>query len=135
MLASCGGYHYKVQEKKSTSFCAVMLKALVLTESVEILLKQGKTREDSARWFTWDRAHSRTVVILSCPGWKHMPTLPIGWGSVTEVGKGSFPPSLQAFPLIVPFGCVCWADTKESGPSFVSFTCIHVRENQDVYQE
>jgi hypothetical protein len=49
MLASCGGYHYKVQEKKSTSFCAVMLKALVLIESVEILLmKQGKTREDSA---------------------------------------------------------------------------------------
>jgi hypothetical protein len=65
-----------------------------------------------------------------------MPTLPIGWGSITEVGKGSCPPSpasrAQTFPLIVPLGCVGQAPRKESGPPFVSFTWIHVRENLDV---
>lgn len=36
---------------------------------------------------TWDRAHSRTEIILSCSGWKHIPTIPIGRGSVMEVAK------------------------------------------------
>ncbi len=41
------------------------------------------------RWMhhTWERAHSRTVTMRSCSGWKHIPTLPMGCGSVTDVGK------------------------------------------------
>lgn len=52
---------------------------------------------------TWDRAHSRTVSILSCSGWKHIPTFPIGWGSVIEVGKF---PSQSNLPKS-PFHWLC----------------------------
>lgn len=48
---------------------------------------------------TCDRAHSRTVMILSCSGWKHMPTLPIGCGSVTDVGKFPSQSSLPYRPF------------------------------------
>ena len=36
---------------------------------------------------TWARAHSRTETMRSCSGWNTWPTLPMGWGSVVEVGK------------------------------------------------
>ena len=32
-------------------------------------------------------AHSLTLTILFWLGWKTCPTLPMGWGSVVEVGK------------------------------------------------
>ena len=50
-------------------------------------LKKQKQKRNQRNKHTWDRAHSRTVIILSWSGWKHIPTSPIGCGSVTEVGK------------------------------------------------
>jgi hypothetical protein len=42
-------------------------------------------------------------MILSWSGWKHIPTLPIGWGSVTDVGKL---PSQSSLPYR-PFHWLC----------------------------
>ena len=36
---------------------------------------------------TCARAHSLTLTMRSCSGWNTCPTLPMGCGSVTEVGK------------------------------------------------
>lgn len=81
--------------------------------------------------FAWDRAHSRTVMILSWSGWKHMPTLPIGWGSVTDVGKL---PSQSNLPYR-PFHWLCLLAVlgKHQGINSTicpedSFTCVHIRE-------
>lgn len=52
-----------------------------------------------AKSLTWKRAHSRTVTIRSCSGWKHMPTLPIGCGSIIDVGKFPSQSSLPNRPL------------------------------------
>jgi len=59
--------------------------------------------KNSAKSLTWERAHSRTVTIRSCSGWKHMPTLPIGCGSVIDVVKF---PSQSSLPKR-PFHWLC----------------------------
>jgi hypothetical protein len=58
---------------------------------------------DTDMCFAWYLAHSQTVMILSWSGWKHMPTWPIEWGSVTQMW-GSCPPNpaSQAFEPVVP---------------------------------
>ena len=65
------------------------IKTTIITKTL-LYNKQNfnkRRTKDEETSLTWERAHSRTVSILSWSGWKHIPTLPIGCGSVTDVGK------------------------------------------------
>lgn len=75
---------------------------------------------DYESWeLTWDLAHSRTVRILSWSGWKHIPTLPMGWGSVMEVGKL---PSQSSLPNS-PFHWLCRLAVLGRHQGIKSTTC------------
>ena len=47
----------------------------------------------------WALAHSLTETMRSCSGWKTWPTLPMGCGSVVDVGKWPRQSSLPKSPL------------------------------------
>lgn len=61
--------------------------------------KEMKKKQPADQKLTWVRANSRTERILSWSGWKHIPTLPIGWGFVIEVGKCPSQSSLPSTPF------------------------------------
>lgn len=61
------------------------IRIMSMTRYSSIVMITGPSSAESG--CTCARAHSRTETIRSWSGWKTWPTLPMGWGSVTLVGK------------------------------------------------